>query len=135
MRVKLAGVNDRQASDLSKRVAIELRNARNRLGFLWADVEKTTGISHATMQRMLNGQVDIPINRLMLICEAIGVPATRIIEEATRHMPDGYIRDMLASPPVSPAPRSVSPIQETDWNHYEGKKAADTDEGTTHTTT
>ena len=104
----LAGVEKREASDLSKRVAVELKNAQNRHGFVWTDVEEATGIAHTTMWRMLNGKVDIPINRLMLICEAAGIEATDVIAEATRHMPDGYLRSLLSYPNVSPAAGTVA---------------------------
>lgn len=104
----LAGVEHREASDLSKRVAVELQNARNRHGFAWADVEEATGIPRTTMWRMLNGKVDIPIAKLMLICEAAGISVTDVIDEATRHMPDGYLRSLLSYPNVSPAVGTVA---------------------------
>lgn len=123
---KLSGVVTRKASDLSRRVAIELKNAQRRIGFTWTQIEEATGISHATMTRMLNARVDIPINRLMLICEAAGLDAADIISEATRHMPDNYLASLLA--PVSAPTPKVSPIQSRTWDDYEGKKAADKDE-------
>lgn len=124
---KLAGVVTRKASDLSRRVAIELKNAQRRHGFTWTSIEEVTGITHATMQRMLNAQTDIPINRLMLICEAAGLSVTDIIDEATRHMPDNYLRSLLTYPDVSPAADNVVMTKPTDWNGYKGKKAADVD--------
>lgn len=126
-------VENREASDLSKRIAGELEAAKIRAtklgkGWTWTSVERATGISHTTMQRMLAGKVDISVNRLMLICEAIGVPATTIIEEATRHLPDGYLQQLVASPNVSDAATNVNDVQSTDWNRHEGRKAADTDD-------
>lgn len=91
-------------------------------------MEEATGIAHATMTRMLNGWTDIPIHRLMLICEAIGIDAADIIREATRHMPDNYLASLLVSPsPVSPTASNVVRSKPTDWDNYEGKKAADID--------
>lgn len=127
-RAILAGVPNRPASDLSKRVAVELKNARNRHGFLWKDIEAQTGIAHATLSRMLNGETDIPVSRLMLICAAAGISAAGIIDEATRHMPDGYLQDLLTPdvtyPAVSSASATVPPIHETDWESHPGQKAA-----------
>lgn len=125
-----ATLNDvviREASDLSRRVAIELKNAQHRLGFKWTQIEEATGITHTTMTRMLNAKSDIPINRLMLICEAAGLDAADIITEATRHMPDNYLASLLVSPgPVSEDAATVTRMS-TNWSDYQGKKAADTD--------
>lgn len=128
---KLAGVVTRKASDLSRRVAIELKNAQRRKEFTWTAIEEATGITHATMMRMINGQTDIPINRLMLICEAAGISVTEVIEDATRHAPyklHDLLTDHSVSPTVSDGPASVTSIQQQDWNRYTGKKAADIDD-------
>lgn len=117
----------RNASDLSRRVAIELKNVQLRRGFTWGEVEEATGITHATMMRMLNGWVDIPINRLMLICEAIGVDAADVIREATRHMPDNYLASLLVSPSGMSDAEDTFSGRSTNWSDYRGKKAADTD--------
>lgn len=123
----LAGVVTRNASDLSRRVAIELKNEQRRQGFAWTDVEEATGIAHATMTRMLNGWTDIPIHRLMLICEAIGIDAADIIREATRHMPDNYLASLLVSPKATSDGGATVTTMSTNWSDYRGKKAADTD--------
>lgn len=129
---KLADVENREASDLSRRVAAELKAAQARGRWTWTAVEEATGIPHRTMQRMLNGQVDIPVAKLMLICEAAGISVTDVIDEATRHMPDGYLRNLLTcnteSSEVSEGTSNVVSIRSTDWDTYEGKKAADKDD-------
>ena len=96
-RAILARVPYRPASDVSKRVADELKAARIRHGFTWTDVEEHAGIAHSTMMRMLSGETDIPISRLLLICAAAGISASQIIEDAIRHMPEGYLQDRLSA--------------------------------------
>jgi DNA-binding Xre family transcriptional regulator len=117
-------------SDLSRRVSAELRATAARRGTTWLSIEKATGIPHATMQRMIKGESDIPISKLMLICEAMGVPAMDVIAEATRLMPDNYLHNLLADPDASPATSSVVDIRSTNWETYQGKKAADVDDET-----
>lgn len=129
------GQMEREASDLSQRVAAELRAAQARLRFTWTAIEQATGIPNRTMSRMIKGKVDIPVAKLMLICEAAGLSVTDIIEDATRHMPY-QLHDLLTnptatasmSPDASVAPDNVTNIQQMDWNRYEGKKAADVDD-------
>lgn len=129
--VTLDDVVNREASDLSKRVAAELRAARARLGFQWTDVEKATGISHSSMQRYLAGDVDIRVDKLMLICEATGLDVAQVLEDATRHAPyrlHDLLTDHSMSPDKSQAAPRVGRIQQQDWNEYTGKKAADIDD-------
>lgn len=129
--VILADVVNREASDLSKRVAAELRAARARLGFTWTDIEAATGISHSSMQRYLAGDVDIRVDKLMLICEAAGLDVAEILEDATRHAPyelHDLLTDQRAPGDVSEGDATVTNIEGTNWNQYSGKKAADIDD-------
>lgn len=131
IRVTMEDVSNRQASDLSKRVAAELRAAQARHRFSWGDVEKATGITHVTMWRMLQGQTDISVAKLMLICEATGLSVTGILEDAMRHAPyklHDLLTDHSVSPTVSDGPATVTNTQQHDWNTYTGKKAADIDD-------
>lgn len=120
-------VVNREASDLSKRVAAELRAAQARRKFTWTSIEEATGIPHITMYRMLSGKVDIPVAKLMLICEAAGLSVTDILDDAARHMPANYMQSLLVYPDVSEGSDNVTDIRDTDWDAYQGKKAADRD--------
>lgn len=127
----LVGVVIREASDLSKRVADELRAARARLGFKWTDIENATGIPHSTMQRYLAGEVDMRVDKLMLICEAAGLDVAQVLEDAAKHAPyklNDLLTDHRVSPDTSQAPHRVKNIQQRDWNEYTGRKAADVDD-------
>lgn len=116
------GVDKREASDLSKRVAAELKADQARRGWTARDVERNSPMSYTTIGRLLNGKTEISVADLFVICEAVGADAHEIIAEAERHMPAGYLKRL-----VSPAPSNVTTLHERDWDTYEGRKAADYD--------
>lgn len=105
-----------QSSDLSKRVANELWAAQRRGGWTWKYIEEKTGIASRTMKRMLAGEVEIPISRLLLICAAAGLDAAEIVEEATRHMPKGYVESLLVGDDVSAPADNVTALHPRDMN-------------------
>jgi transcriptional regulator with XRE-family HTH domain len=115
-------VEKREASDLSKRVAAELKADQGRRGWTARDLERKSPMSYTTIGRLLNGKTEISVEDLFVICEAIGADVHAIVKEAESHMPEGYLERL-----VSPAPDNVTPLHERDWDTYEGRKAADDD--------
>lgn len=112
-------------SDLSARIGAELRAYHGRLKFSWTGIAKATGIPRANLYRMLNGETDIPVANLMLICAAAGIDAADLIEEATRHMPDNYLQSLLVTEGLSASSDNVTEL--VNWDEYRGRKAADND--------
>lgn len=113
----------REASDLSKRVAEQLRVDQARRGWTAKHVARSTGIHYNSVSRMLNGQAEINVRDLFLITEAIGTDPHAILAATEEAMPDDLVRGML----VSDVPANVTRIHETDWDSYKGAKAADYD--------
>lgn len=113
----------REASDLSKRVAEQLRIDQARRGWTARHVARATGIHYNSVIRMLNGKTEINVRELFLITEAIGTDAHTILTATEDAMPDGLVRGMLVSEESS----NVTSIHETDWDSYQGAKAADYD--------
>jgi len=61
----------------------EIHAAYIREGLTAAEVASKAGFSEATMTRLLAGS-DIPVSRIILIADAIGVPALDIMEAAMK---------------------------------------------------
>lgn len=103
----------REASELSKRVAEQLRIDQARRGWTAKHVARTTGIHYNSINRMLNGQTEINVRELFLITEAIGTDAHTILTATEEAMPEGHVREML----VSEAPSNVTHIRKNgDWD-------------------
>lgn len=116
-------VPKREASALSKRVGKLLKADGLLNDWTAKDVERKTDWSYSTITRMLNGESEISIDDLMQFAAVTGANAFEIIAEAEKKMPADY-RERL----MSQAPDNVTVLHDTDWDTYEGRKAATNDE-------
>lgn len=66
-------VFDQFARDFSDAVAAELAAQREERGVPYKTLVEETGISRATLDRMLNGRAEIELGELVRICASLGV--------------------------------------------------------------
>lgn len=66
-------VFDQFAQDFSAAVAAELAQQREERGVPYKTLVEETGISRATLDRMLNGRSEIELGELVRICASLGV--------------------------------------------------------------
>lgn len=116
-------MSTRQASKLSALVGDELRAQGARRRWVWTDIEKATGITHGTMNRMLFGRTEITIERLLLICAATQTNPHALIESAVEAAP-AYLEEITGVPQDG---AKVTVIPRHEWANYTGAWAADND--------
>lgn len=74
-----------QPSDfINQALAAVLRGAYAKKGINREVIAERSGISLSTIQRYMNGKVDIPSKSFQRVAEAIGVPADELYAEALR---------------------------------------------------
>lgn len=66
---------------INRALALEIKAAYVREGLTAAKVAERAGFSTGTMTRILAGE-DMPVSRLYLIADAIGVPAVDLVTAA-----------------------------------------------------
>jgi transcriptional regulator with XRE-family HTH domain len=116
-------VDKREASDLSRRVVAELKADQARRGWTLKDIQRGTGMAYRTLNRLFANERDMTIAELIKITDAVDLDAKTILDEADRQAPGGSLRNL-----VSQAADNVTALHETDWDTYEGRKAATNDE-------
>lgn len=66
-------------SNLTKRVAAEIRAEMARQTKTTADVAQETGLSQRTTHRLVKGEREITIGELEAVCRALGVQISQIL--------------------------------------------------------
>lgn len=74
----------REASEFSKYVARTLVGAYKMHGLRQADLVERTGITKATMQRILAGDADVDVEQLAKIAKVLDEDPGKLLEQATR---------------------------------------------------
>lgn len=68
---------------LNERVAAEVRADLARFNMRVTDLAHVSGVPYQTLRRYLRAERDIPLNTLEMICGALGVEVSEILERAS----------------------------------------------------